>query len=409
MKTINIMKLLVGSFLVVGCGMPTNQPRSDAKEAWNEPNQPSLFDGAGSYQTQFVQLPLQSTLSTQPWSGDYWPTHKGGISYRWNGSGMGVERYNYPLIKPQDIKGTDLRELSPAEKYNLYLGRWDFPLVNHERQRTGIIKTVPGSEQYDPEFEIPTWEGLCHAWAPATLGYTEPAPVELKSVDGIVIPFGSSDIKALLTFFLHTVPTPAKFVGERCNLPFYDLVSSFELGEMTKADLEAQMNTDACRDVNAGAFHLILTNEIGLNNSGFVADVTRDLEVWNQAIEGYESTVSAEKLGASEGAAPGTVREVVVDTTMAYTVEVDSSWEGETTCRGEQESRPGTDYAYYQYRLELDDAGQIIGGAWQSQMRPDFLWMRPLPEFSGYFSALETIYRESIAGKTHKESGSTDP
>lgn len=47
----------------------------------------------------------------------------------------------------------------------------------------------------------------------------QPDAVTLKNADGITIPFGSSDVKALLSYFLaeyNTVPTP--YLGERCNI-----------------------------------------------------------------------------------------------------------------------------------------------------------------------------------------------
>lgn len=47
----------------------------------------------------------------------------------------------------------------------------------------------------------------------------QPNNITLKNKDGIVIPFASSDVKALLTYFLaeyNTVETP--YLGQRCNI-----------------------------------------------------------------------------------------------------------------------------------------------------------------------------------------------
>ena len=84
--------------------------------------------------------------------------------------------------------------LSPSEKYDLYLGDLDFTLLSEEKGQ--IMKTVK-VPRYNKDFKIPEWEGLCHAWAPATIHYKNPEPVEVIGRLGHVIPFGSSDIKAL--------------------------------------------------------------------------------------------------------------------------------------------------------------------------------------------------------------------
>jgi hypothetical protein len=160
-------------------------------------------------------------------------------------------------------------------------------------------------------------------------------------------------------------------------------------GEIRREKYEALMATSNCRDTNAGAFHMVLTNQIGLQDEGFIADVTRDLEVWNQAVQGFRSEIVEEINGASENAAPDTVREVVIETEMDYTVEIPHSFEG-------RDNYGSIATAYYRYRLELDKTGDIIGGEWLTKARPDFLWKQDLAEFSGFFKPLEKIYKASV-------------
>jgi hypothetical protein len=54
----------------------------------------------------------------------------------------------------------------------------------------------------------------------------------------------------------------------------------------------------------------------------------------------------------------------------------------------------------YNYRLELNEAGQIIGGAWRDEARHDFLWRKEKPEFIDVgalrFSSLKSLYEASI-------------
>lgn len=53
----------------------------------------------------------------------------------------------------------------------------------------------------------------------------------------------------------------------------------------------------------------------------------------------------------------------------------------------------------YNYRVEINQTGQIIGGEWLDSERPDFLWMQDAPEFANMdginFSTLSSIYETS--------------
>jgi hypothetical protein len=61
--------------------------------------------------------------------------------------------------------------------------------------------------------------GLCHGWAPASITYAEPKPITVTNADGITIPFGSSDIKAQLTYFAaEYAQGVTKFVADRSLL-----------------------------------------------------------------------------------------------------------------------------------------------------------------------------------------------
>ncbi|WP_127714195.1 hypothetical protein [Halobacteriovorax sp. HLS] len=394
------MKATLATILIL---TSINTNASVIKEAWNSTNNPERMQitrgnrnytvGKLNYIKDFSKLPTSASLETTPWSGDYWPTHKGGITHRWNTySWDESETYGYAIMNDDQVKSlSSTEELSPAEKYDLFLGRYDFPLTKYERERTNIMKTIEGSDQYDSNFEIPSWEGLCHAWAPATLGFTNPNPVTLKNKDGLEVKFGSSDVKALLTYFLHYDKTAANFfLGGRCNTDFEELRSQLREGSISEEEYEREINSSKCRDTNAGAFHLVLTNQIGLLNEGFIVDVTRDLEVWNQPVHGFKSRIVKETQGASEGAAKGTVKEIEIRTRMYYTVEIDTQW---SMVPADSRSESFKDY---HYRVEINRNNEIIGGEWLSSERPDFLWKQTIPNFSGFFAPLEKIYKESI-------------
>jgi len=359
------------------------------------------------YERNFSKLPLTGKLTKRPWNGNYWPTYRGGITYRWN-QPRPVDmvedshpRYHYDLLKPEELEIADTKVLSPAEKYDIFMGKEDFPLTSFEKRRTNISKTNPLSEDYDEEFDIPTWEGLCHAWAPAALLYKEPGAVTMEGPTGKKVKFGASDVKALLIYFLQVNRRPeqtkTKFLGTRCYLDFEKHKEKLDEGEITQEEFDAAINESNCTDSNAGAFHMVLSNQIALMDEGFIADVFRFSEVWNYPVYWYESNVIEEKEGASEGAAEGTVKEVRIVTLIKHAYSLNQSWYplGQDT-----EWRSYFDNVYgkkkYEYTIELDDKGNIIGGAWISDDRPDFVWKQKLPDFRGFFAPLKEIYEKSL-------------
>jgi hypothetical protein len=55
-----------------------------------------------------------------------------------------------------------------------------------------------------------------------SLEFMQPNNITLMNADGINVPFGSSDIKALLTYYIaeyNTMPTP--FIAGRCNVDIH--------------------------------------------------------------------------------------------------------------------------------------------------------------------------------------------
>ncbi|RLA62833.1 MAG: hypothetical protein DRQ88_05470 [Epsilonproteobacteria bacterium] len=356
---------------------------------WDEFNKPGQF--SNDYEKNLETLPVTGQLTVIPWSGDYWPTEKGGITFRWNKyTSQEHEKYGYSLLNMDDLSGVDLSKLSPAEKWDIYLGDKDWSLTRFERKRTDIMRTVPGSSTFDQDFDIPYWEGLCHAWAPATLAFEEPGAISVKGALGSEVEFGSSDMKALLTMFLHLNPGESKFLGSRCNLDKKDLKEKLEKGEITVEDYAlkmAELIGPSCEGVNAGAFHIVLTNQIK-RDEGFVIDITRDMEVWNQPVVAFDSKMGNPQNGATPGAAEGTVQEIFVKTTMYYIAEISQSW-------GPGFNQDSIATKNYEYVLELDKDANILGGRWLSSDRPDFMWTQSRAKFKKYFAPLEDLYKKS--------------
>jgi hypothetical protein len=360
---------------------------------WGDIDNPDDF--LIGYETSFKNLPLEGKLKEEPWSGTYWATYQGGITYRWNKFKVkAVEKFKYDLLDSTSIKKMDQNELaslSPAEKFDILLGDYTFPFTRFERERTGVMKNE----------KIPTWFGLCHAWAPATLFYSSPKPISLKNPHGIEIPFGASDIKALLTYNVHLQEEGSSFLGGRCNASLPSLFKSYVRGTIAEDKFLNLINNLNCQDMNPGAMHLALANLIGLRKTGFVMDKTRGGEVWNQAVYSYKTVIKRKmKLKSFKetlGFKPihpllGPDKIISVETTVVYVNEIGPNWEG---LNHPQNSLVPLTYKYYLY---VNRYGDIVGGKWnpRNKARPDFFWRSSNPGFSKSMEALGFAEGESF-------------
>jgi hypothetical protein len=375
--------------LLIACSRSDNKIK--LKRAWDHYNHPKRMGlNSSDYDFKLEQLPLEAHLSTKPWSGDYWPSYKGGISYRWNHpSFLDEQRIYYTPTLVEELHPDEIKYLSPSEKYDLILGNKNYDFTKKERRRTKIM---------DSSKTIPRWHGLCHAWSAATLFFAEPSPVEIKTKDNRIIPLGSSDIKALLTYFLHKNAGHSYFVSKRCNINDKLLHRKLDQGLITPETYYEKMNSAECRGINAGSFHIIISNLIGLRDKGFLFDRSRGSEVWNQAAHGYKSKVVDKKTDSFVGnPAPGTTTQIKIQTTLYYTCEVSMSWEKNSPYIKDSKK------AAYTYWLELNANKEIIGGTWVSEKRPDFLWSRTIPKMEKEYQLVKNIYDLAISKNKKKQ------
>lgn len=344
---------------------------------WNKSNNPNFFNPIVKVKMNpaFVDLPLKAELldNRYGWSETYWPSYKGGIAYRWNHPDP--QPFTYKLhTKEQLLKMSEveLGQLSPAELYDIAMGDYSFTLT-----RKTLSKFSPKDLW---------WEGICHGWALAASNYAEPGKTVITNKDGIKVPFGASDVKGLLA--MHDAFNSQGFyvrVGDKCNVrgkvPGEELEADGKVGAPSKRDAEKA----ECADVNAGAFHVVLASMIGINSQGFVADVDRFGDVWNQPITGYESTVVGDLEVSELDRRNGIDRKIQVKTKMIYGEELlfYTQKRAEEGVLGFVSKEPVTGTPAqtfsskdYEYVLELDINGNIVGGEWISETRPDMLWMK---------------------------------
>ncbi len=339
-----------------------------ARDAWDSMNDPIRLDS--SYIRKLDTLPTSATLNEKPWSDTYWPSYQGGIANRWLNDVShrdGVQRpWKYGARKVNDANRfkrdpSRLNYLSPAERFDVLNGDYNYSLLEIERKRVGKFR-----DMNDEQRKENSWEGICHGWAAAAGHHAEPSPVTVRNRDGVEVPFRRSDITALLSWYYANRYVPSRMLGSRCERDVREL-SAGEVSDILGRDPK-------CRDTNAGAFHLVLLNQIGVKKESFIADVDRSYQVWNQPIYGYNTQYVGEQAPGPR-AAFGTVKEILVRTRMGYTQEMAPSAQP----YGEGQEIRTKDY---QYTLEINADGEVIGGEWMSEDRPDFLWTTAKADFS---------------------------
>ena len=355
-----MIKLMILSVLFVSFAQASTQ---NILEAWKGFSSPEIM--ASGFTHKMNELPLEGIIQIGPlaWSGGYWASQKGGINIRWNSASKEGFKYTSPSkVQVQKMSLAELASLAPSEKYDLLIGDYEYPMRS--------LAAGAASAR------APDWAGICHGWAPATLNHKEPTPKVLTNPDGVLIPFGSSDIKALLSYYyaFHHETDSTHQVGLRC---FFGSWMGGAKG--------------CSNDLNAGAFHIVISNMLGIRKEGFIADVDRYKQVWNQPIVGYKTKILADNLGPSNNAASSAIKEMRVATEFFYVDESkNSTWEVVHGTAEQLISKKD-----YLYTLEINAAGQIVGGSWDSDERPDFMWNKEKEtEFTGILSLLPKLLND---------------
>ncbi|MGE3610421.1 MAG: hypothetical protein AB7I27_12600 [Bacteriovoracaceae bacterium] len=367
-------------FKLYGLAFLTLIPLAHA-ELYDGKNHPSNFNRIirSNIVLDFNSLPKVGKLfdNRLGWSETYWPSNLGGIAYRWNNPNP--QPFKYHLNTKEELlkmSQSELAQLSPAELYDIAMGDYNYTLTK---------TTLSHFSTRDL-----WWEGICHGWSQASSHYPEPDQVIVINPHGIKVPFGSSDVKGLLAMHeaYNYKGEPYGFVGGRCKVAGKVVGEGDDRDNYTAYPPEDQAESSDCRDVNAGSFHLILTNLIGIHGKGFVADVDRFNDVWNQPITNYTTEVIREEpIDANDGA-NGVTKKLRVKTRMTYGEEL-KFYTPELAAQGKknfvsklpvtmtehQEFR----FKDYEYILELNSRGMIVGGEWMTSTRPDFMWMYERP------------------------------
>lgn len=289
-----------------------------------------------NYELKLDRLPLSGAVDSAkiPYVGSWYPQELGGVS-RDLGTGNVLQKYDAAFNNGQGLA------------------------VKWEKDNHTL---APGSEASE-------WAGHCNGFSAAAQRHAEPK----NSVSRGAVTFSPKDIKALLA----EVHMGAKFYfmgGNRCQDGVVKTPS-------TRSD---PFSTNECDDVNPATFHVTVANWIGIQKHTLIIDTHSDEQVWNYPHFKYESTVksvdASEAMRLITGTAASTYRfnpEAVSYKSVDLTLYHSPAYTNEYITATLKES-DRVKSKIYQYILELDGAGRIIGGEWvgdSQKNHPDFLWV----------------------------------
>jgi len=251
-----------------GCGggiEPEGELSNEDNEVWNAANNPAIFSSALEYNLD--KLPAKGQAKQIPWTGSYWPTAYDNINYRWDGSSS-----DSPAMKYQKaFGGTNVEDM--VSKYHGIDSMTSSKTCTATSQCSRSDGEICAKRTGKTSGRcIPTWFGICHGWTPAAILFAEPKHPVVKN--GVT--FKINDLKALAS--LAHDKTSTKFISLRCDTTNRANAMNF--------DKYGRPSDEACRDTNAGSFHLLVANFLG-KGKAFAEDRTLDAEVWNQPLRGY--------------------------------------------------------------------------------------------------------------------------
>jgi hypothetical protein len=331
-------------------------------------------------------LPLKGTAAVVPWSQSYWSFASGGVQRR-----LQTGQSDYSILTKSAVLKLDssgLSKLSPTEKYDVLMNFLeDDPASSHHFLTTKQMRSYVRAENAKG-FAL---GGFCHAWATLATALKEPKE---RTIDGlshlgnVSLRFSSADIAALMSLNVHLNQTWAldhgryAEVGRRCSANQAPGAGSVKL-----------VNGTDCGSINAGTFHVIVTNQLGRLGLPVIVDTRPDYVVVNEPLFSYviEESSQVARLSFEGPLAPNTAVAKFYRMKAEYAVSpVDPIVAGGARIKK---------IRWHAYRVELDASGEVIGGSWarntESYTRPDFVWTLVPPPASASLPKLGLLTGKS--------------
>ena len=333
---------------------------------------PGMVSGAQPMERNLTSLDSQATKSTilalKPWANGYWAMELGLTGNRYRDPGFAAKgswpsRFEY--IKKNSLQNVLLQtdskkrarlidQLSPAEKYDLLVGDAEATLTSAQWAE---------GQRYYQDGTLANWMGICEGTAAASVMFPEPKrSLELFSPQGDKIQFQETDIKGLAALLWSSYNLTVPVTGTRCSSRNPERRNGVVIDE-------------SCFNTNPGAFHIALLNLLGKRKQVLFMNRVSNQEVWNVPIIAYKTQYHS----PNKNHGNKDLQQAVLPIAQVDQDEFTSLRSAQTAfVVGVQTTvKFGTGVitqATYDYDLEMDINGIIIGGEWHSSSHPDFLW-----------------------------------
>jgi hypothetical protein len=376
-----------------------------------QPNDsPQAFFNNITYTDIITQLPNAGNVTETPWSGYYWPIRYGVGAVRYSKNHRVNSQHDYKeegnkiyLIpksynrsiayyhQPEEFTKTIHRYhnfsnyisiwYSPAEKYDFFVGDYNFTLTN-------MLKSSGKEIIWDEHNDVPLWMGICHGWSVAS--YMEKRPnktITLLAADNrTYVEFLPDDIKALASIYWAEANYKSNFAGFPCK---FKNISELHYDNNTGLILDYR-----CFGINPATFHTAVANYVGVNKSSLIFDpMVDDNEIWNHPIKGYNViyfnpltnltdtfqnsvvTIDEAKQLTSNRFINFTLHNITNATAYIVGAKMRVDYLYETTPNHDNLTFPDfeTNITYH-YVLELDKDLRMVGGEWLYNRHPNYVF-----------------------------------
>jgi hypothetical protein len=372
---------------------------------------PEAFFNNVTFTDIITKLPDSGNVTETPWSGYYWPIRYGVGAVRYSKVQRVNSQYDFrkdgnKIIKtpktynnsisyykqPDEFNKTFRRYhnyshyisiwYSAAEKYDFYVGDYNFTLTN-------MLKSAGQDIIWDEKGDVPLWMGICHGWSVAS--YMEKRPnktITLLAADNTTyVQFLPDDIKALSSIYWAEANYKSNFAGWSCK---YKNKTELNFDPATGLILDYR-----CFGVSPATFHTAMANWVGINKTSLIFDpMADDNEIWNHPVMGYNVTYFnpltnntrpfQDAVVTRDEAKLFASRNKFINFTLANITNATEYLVGaKMQVDYLYETSPNHDnYTYkdfntsvnYHYVLELDKDLRMIGGEWLYNRHPNYVF-----------------------------------
>ena len=237
-----------------------------------------------------------------------------------------------------------LFDLSPTEKVDLALGRFDFPAQTQSLARSANMHPKP---RY--------WSGLCNGVATASLYEPEPfRVVDVITADGSRVRFHPNDVKALLALS-YDEPRTMTVIGDVCGLTAFD--------------------AGATCSMSPAVLLIAALNRIGLAGTSFLVDALPTIAKQYYAVAAVRAHLDAEPRPMDETpASPALAGKIASLVDVAIELDLSSTTLPYAPANVLASGGDPTRYRRvglvsvvkkYEATLALDGSGELVGGRWR--------------------------------------------